>query len=516
MKRSMASFMLAGAAFSLASQKLWAAGFAVRAQSASSLGTAGASDTAGNEDISAIFSNPASIAAFSGQRLSLGFAAAKVDAKFKDGQRTLPVLGTPVSKEEKNSSDNFTKDASVPAVFGVHQINETVNLGWSLTVPYGTSTDYGKDWVGRYHGIKTDLNVLNFDLGASYKVAENLSLGFGVQVQKANGNISGASNLGGVGGLQTINAVSKALAAAATGDNSQLAQLDSSAQALATAVSTAATKAGTAATQAGNSADEIKAASNAAGAAVLNAAVASADGTNDVLAVYDGSDVAAGFNFGVLYRPLTDLNLGFSYRSQVKHKNKGDINFSGETATASAYVASQGYEKDASLDLTMPDVISLAANYQGIQNVKLFANLTQTRWSSVEGLNVKYRSSQDGDKNILVKLAWKDVYSAALGAAYQLNPQIVLRTGAALDKSPVEGSLRSPRSADNDRTLLSLGAGYAADAWQLDFGYTHTAIKEPKLALKENDYPEAAYRGDLSGTYAVSANTFMLQYSQAL
>ncbi len=493
-----------------------AAGFAVRAQSASNLGTAGAADAAGNQDITAIFSNPASIAAFPGQHVVVGAGWVQPKGSFRDGERSYTLNGGAVDKGESKTEDSFSKNAAVPALYGVHQVADSVSLGWSVTAPFGTYSDYGKDWIGRYHGVKTELQVVNFDLGASYKLNDQLAFGFGVQVQKAKGEITGASNFGAgyAGGLAkaSVSNVQTALEGLAKNDQSAYAALSASDKKLADAAIAAKTQA----VAANQTADEITAAVAGVLKNAASAAVKSADGTADVFADYSGENYAAGYEFGVQYKPLSELNLGLSYRSQVKHKNKGSIGFSGDATGAQAYIASQAFEKDASLNLTLPDAISFGAAYQGINDLKLFANITQTRWSSVDALNVTYKSGAKGDQNILVKLGWKDVLSYSVGAAYSVQPEILLRAGLGVDKSPTTDALRSPRSPDADRTLASLGATYHKDNWHVDLGYMHTAIKTPKLQLKEADYIEAAGRGDLVGSYKVSANTFMLQYGQAI
>jgi long-chain fatty acid transport protein len=487
----------------LSSGQAWAAGFALRAQSASNLGTAGAADTAGTQDISAIFSNPAAIGLFSGQRFSLGVASVMLNTKFKDGARTVPVIGTAASSETKTEVSGFSKNGYAPALYGTHQVSDSVNLGWSFTAPLSTNSDYGKDWVGRYHGIKTELQVLSLDLGGSYKILKNLHVGGGLQIQHGKGSLSGASNLGALSSLKAGNDAKAALTAAGQGNTSLLTGLTGTAKTFADNYRQA--------LAAGKTTEEASAALTQA----VATAAATGDGKADVIAAYDGEGIGYGINFGVLYSPIEDLNIGVSYRSKVKHQTKGDILFSGESASASAYVDSQGYDKEGKLDLTVPDVISLGASYKPIADLTLFANVTQTRWSSLDSLDLRYTTSQ-GSQRILAKLDWKDALYMGLGGSYQLNSHFLVRAGVARDNTPTSDNLRSPRSPDNDRTLIALGGGYQGEGWQVDAGLSHTTVKDPTLNLKESDYPEAVGRGNLSGKYEVSANTLMVQYGYQL
>ena len=482
-------------------EKVWASGFAIPAQSASSVGTAGASDVAGVQDASAIFSNPAAMGAFKGHQLSLGLASLKVNSKFSDGKRTVP--GTNLDAGDPNSSSSgFIKPAMVPSVFGVHPLNDAVNLGWSLTVPWGTHSDYGNEWVGRYQGTQTELTVINLDLGGSYRINSKVVLGFGVQAQKAKGKIAGAGN----GGAAAVKNAAKALGAALP---SHLAGTDSTAyNALSANPVAAAVKAKFEAIPAATVAADVSGAVNTAAAQALP----TFEGKNDLIASYEGSDISYGFVLGVMYDPTDDLRVGFSYRSGVKHKSKGTISFDGETALGSAAAAQQP-AGDANLQINLPDVIGLGVSYKALQDLMLYGNVTYTKWSSLDKLDTIYAG---GAEDTLVQLDWKNSYAIAVGGTYKLNTNFLMRAGLGIDQSPTPDQYRTPRAPDGDRKTLALGLGYQRDNWQLDAGLSHTMVKDSTLQLREADYPGAAGRGNLDGSYKLAEDTFMIQYGLAL
>lgn len=39
--------------------------------------------------------------------------------------------------------------------------NDNMHFGASLTVPFGFKTEYDRDWVGRYNGVKTELQAID-------------------------------------------------------------------------------------------------------------------------------------------------------------------------------------------------------------------------------------------------------------------------------------------------------------------------------------------------------------------
>jgi len=530
-QRSHASWIVPGLLLALCGQEAYGAGFAIRAQSASSIGTAGASDVAGTTDISAMFSNPAALSAFKGTNVAVGAALVMPSGEFTDGKRTVGSTGVEAitDSEASKSSDDFSDNALIPALYGTYEVNEDMTAGLSITAPFGTNTDYGKDWVGRYHGTKTELEVINLDLATSYRVMDNLKLGFGIQVQHARGLIEGASNYGAAVYQATATAAAKTAADLVGAYYTAAAayQADSTNTTKGAAVTSAA-----AAVQADPIAKSFKDATDAAingqpassvssiiastlaaaGAQYVGGQVVANEGQADVYAKYEGSDIAYGFTFGVLYSPMEDLDLGFSYRSQVVHKTTGDYTLSGETAAAEAYAASIGTKRTADLNLAVPDIIGFGAVYKGVLDMNIYASASMTRWTKIRDINVVPESGS----NVLVRLDWEDVWHMGLGGDYKVNENVILRAGVGSDNSPTTDTLRSPRSPDDNRRFFSLGGRYQAEGWSLDAGLLHTRFRDPTLNLKNDAYPEANGRGDFTGKYQVTANTFMAQYNMSI
>src|SRR6476620_8677175 len=105
-RRATAGLFVPGLLMALVGQQAFAAGFSIRGQSASSVGTAGASDVAGTTDISALFSHPAALGAFKGTNVSVGGAYIRPNAKFKEGNRTVPTVGVDASADSMGASES--------------------------------------------------------------------------------------------------------------------------------------------------------------------------------------------------------------------------------------------------------------------------------------------------------------------------------------------------------------------------------------------------------------------------
>lgn len=426
-----------------------AAGFALRNQSASGLGTSLASDTVNTFDASGIFANPAVMGDFTGQHFSLGltYAAANIEAKNAVLTNTNATVGpVPNPNQGKTSVSGISDPAVIPSLYGVHQVNDQVRIGWGVTIPWATNTEYDETWTGRYYATKTNLTVTEITLAGSYKLNEMFDLGLGFNYQMAKGKLDSAVDLGLI----------------AYSQNPTVAN----------------------------------------GANI---------GSIDALSKFEAESTAIGFQFGVLAKPTPELKVGFSYRSQVKHEAEGDLKFEGTNAVATGTLAAIGAinpalanSDDAKLDLTLPAVVSLGAAYT-LDAFTYYGNITHTGWKTFEAFDVKYNNTVS-----TTKLDWKDSLYFALGADYRLDPTLTLRAGLSHDQGVTTDETRTPRTPDNDRTGLTLGVGYqVASNVKINAAYQKLFLDDTKVDLSDQDYPSAATRGNLKADYEIDPNIFM-------
>ena len=71
----------------------------------------------------------------------------------------------------------------VPAFYVAAPINDQTVLGLSVTSPFGLSTKYNSDWIGRYRAVESRINTFNINPSVSYKIDDKLSVGAGLQAQ---------------------------------------------------------------------------------------------------------------------------------------------------------------------------------------------------------------------------------------------------------------------------------------------------------------------------------------------
>ena len=176
------------------------AGYAVREQSASAQGNSFAGVSAGGDDVSSIFFNPATLTLYDGITMSGQLSWIFPDVKLSDASAST-IFGSPIAG---GTSGNIAQQAVVPAFYGSWQVSPDWYLGLSVNAPYGFTTSADEGWIGRYHALGSRLRTYNVSPMAGWRVAPWLSLGGGVQVQYTDARLTSAIDLGTVGTSQGV------------------------------------------------------------------------------------------------------------------------------------------------------------------------------------------------------------------------------------------------------------------------------------------------------------------------
>ncbi|MFI8747829.1 OmpP1/FadL family transporter [Pseudomonas sp. NPDC077186] len=213
-----------------------------------------------------------------------------------------------------------------------------------------------------------------------------------------------------------------------------------------------------------------------------------------------GDDFAMGFNAGVLFELNAATRFGLTYHSKVDYKLKGDTRIESDNLMSSA-----AGKYDASLELQTPESVDFSVTHALNDRWTLYAGSTWTRWSRLQEITVQSKGITGPLNPILTTITeeqgWHDTWAHAVGAAYQLNKQWVLRAGVAVDQSPTNNRHRSPRIPTGDRTIFSVGAGWSPnDDLTLDLAYSYLMEEDAKIDLDE------PLKGSYRATYRNSAH----------
>ncbi|WP_280567780.1 outer membrane protein transport protein [Chromohalobacter sp. 296-RDG] len=178
-----------------------ASGFQVREQSAKALGNAMAGAAAGAEDVSYMTFNPAAIGNVEGTQIAGGISY--LDANFELTDASASPAGSPVSYDRGGSREGG-EEAWVPSFAFKTRLNERFDLGLAISAPYGLSTKYDKEWIGRYHAVETELETIDIQPTLNYRATDRLNLAVGLRAQYADATLSNAIDLGGQGALASV------------------------------------------------------------------------------------------------------------------------------------------------------------------------------------------------------------------------------------------------------------------------------------------------------------------------
>jgi long-chain fatty acid transport protein len=211
------------------------------------------------------------------------------------------------------------------------------------------------------------------------------------------------------------------------------------------------------------------------------------------VAVITGSDSTWGYNLGALYSVDDMTRVGIAYRSAMSYTLEGTVTTSLPFANGPV-----------SLDIKLPDSLSLSAFHQYSDKWDVMADVTFTGWSSFKQVKIV-----DGTGATISNTPenWKDTVRVAVGVTHHYNQQWLARAGLAYDQAPVKDEFRTARIPDNNRTWLSFGGQYKPSAASaIDVGYSHLFVSDSTI---NSPTPAPA----LVGTYKNSVDILSAQYT---
>lgn len=173
-----------------------ASGFQLIEQNASGLGNAYAGQAASAQDASTIFFNAAGLTRIPGRQFVSAAHVIKPSMRFNNAGSTAAAPGPFPMNGDGGDAGHF---AFVPNLYASWQYNEQLFFGLGINAPFGLKTDYDPDWMGRFHAIKSEIRAVNVNPTVAIKVNDMLSVGFGVNWQRADAELTKAVNYSFIG-----------------------------------------------------------------------------------------------------------------------------------------------------------------------------------------------------------------------------------------------------------------------------------------------------------------------------
>lgn len=442
-KQSLA--VLSVLAASMLSTHVNAAGFALIEFGGSGMGNAYAGASAVAEDATTIQFNPAGMTLLEGDSVSGVLHIIAPSSKFIDGGSTTSDGVTPL----EGNPDDGGRTAFVPNLYYVTDINNEMKFGLGINTPFGLATKYDDNWIGRYHAVESDVKSVNFNPSISYKVDEQLSLGFGISAMYVDVILTSAIDFGSI----------------------------------------------------------CVASFGAATCATMGASPQQADGFADL----NADDWGFGWNIGMLYQFSDATRVGVSYRSEVKQKVHGRADFTVPGSVAS-FINASGAFQDTGLkgEISLPQNLSVSYYHDYDSQLAFLADATWTGWSSFQELRIDYDNPAQPDS--VTSEEWEDVMRYSVGVNYRMDDKLMLRGGVAYDETPIPSAeRRTPRVPGDNRTWLSFGAQYIWDKnITIDIGYSHLFVSKTKINNTfESSIP--TLEANIEGEYDASVDILSTQ-----
>lgn len=512
------SSLMAGSLLVLPCVEVQASGYHFGSQSVAAQGTAHANGIEA-ADPSTIFYNPAGMARLKGTQVTSGLTLVLPDGEYEDkGSRD--VFGNPV---EGDAGDFLPDAAGAPNFYISREINDRVTVGLGIFTPYGAKLDYKEDWAGRYGIQSASLETVTFNPSISFRFNEHHSIGFGVSAQYIKSVQRGAADVKGASRQlagqfvdanydSTRNAADPLLGPIVGG----IAGVPVPEEI--TSCRGVADRDGFVDCVANNFANNVQ-----------------GDGYFRV----KGDDWGFGWNIGYMWEPTESTRFGVAYRSNIRHTMEGETKWSFADVQGSVPSPATSLEggftipivdiyvpprdalqqifdennwvnpgdfaatrlhpnSKAKTAIDTPETLSFSAFHQLNDKVALMADLTFTRHSRLDEVRIGIdqvagypylNGVTEGD--LAVKQDWKDTYKISLGMNYQYSDDLLLRTGVAYDKSPVNSTqLRHPAFPDADRYWLSLGANYKfTPDTSVDLAYSFVQFSSGKMDYRDGCSP---------------------------
>ncbi len=217
-----------------------------------------------------------------------------------------------------------------------------------------------------------------------------------------------------------------------------------------------------------------------------------AGGVNTVALTRDmeGDSLEFGYNLALTYKPVKELSLAATYRSEVDLKEEGDAQLSATVISGAATGLIETYDGPASVTVPLPAVLSLASAYTFNEETTVEVVYERTYWSSYESLDFEgYNSSigtgiLDGAFNDPKTRNWKDTNTYRLGVTHKFNKEWTGMAGYAYDESPSPASTVSFELPESDAQIFSLGARYNYDD-DLSIGIAGLYDKKDSLTVSQ-------------------------------
>jgi len=212
---------------------------------------------------------------------------------------------------------------------------------------------------------------------------------------------------------------------------------------------------------------------------------------NEADAKFTGDDTAWGWNAALLVWLTEDIKVGASYRSEVRHRIQGQLEFDPDIGADTGFTANFKTPANAYMGLAWT-LGPLTLEFDG----------QWTDWSSYGQLKAEFNQPVFGQSELVVEEDWHDAWGYRFGGQFAVNQYLDVRAGIAYDESPIPKKSVSPRVPGGDRWIYAVGFGGHFKGFTADLAYQYVDAESVKMgSVGADEGALAPPNGPLEGKF---------------
>lgn len=368
-------------------------GFTVQSQSAAAIAN-GHGGVARADDASVALLNPALATRFDTPQTSVALGGIALTADF-DNRQSLSAVGTPAIGPSQSSADGA---APLLSVFHTRPLSERLALSVALYTPFGLSTDYDPEWVGRYQVQTAELKTLAVSPALAFALSDQLSASIGITALRGQTKLISAVDFG-------------AICFAAIGPTA---------------------------------------------CASANVLPQGQDGSARI----DAEGNGYGWTASAAWQATERLRFGAHVRSKIDLDVAGETSFGNPVlpgpfvgltqtpATSNGGVAST---------LVLPEIATAGLAWDVGARTQLIADTTWTRWSRLQDIRLVF---DNGAADSVIPFGWQNTRKLGLGVNHRASDRWQWKGGVEWESSAVNDANRNAIVPDSERVFVGGGARY--------------------------------------------------------
>jgi long-chain fatty acid transport protein len=224
---------------------------------------------------------------------------------------------------------------------------------------------------------------------------------------------------------------------------------------------------------------------------------------------FTGDGWSVGYNVGVLWKPISQLSFGATFRSSAALNFQGNTDFQ---LQRNPYYNPTQRDASASFNFPLTTVFGVSCRPTPKWNIEFDANYTD--WRSFNTVLIEQAPptvSRPFQQNVTVNLDWQASWMYELGVTRYFDHGWHVSGGYVFNENSVPDTYYTPLAADLNRNFLSLGVGHSGRHFDLDVTYQFGfALSRDVSGSQPSSTPARSSGQSADGTYGYSSQAIFV------